>query len=70
MPKVTMTFNLPEEKVELLIAQQGIDYYCALDELQRYRRQLYKYDERENVPKDEIIAKLDEILYDVTLDHG
>jgi len=36
MPTLTLTFQLPEERVECLLAQRGVDYLCVLHELDRW----------------------------------
>lgn len=43
MPKVTLSFTLPEEKSECLLAQRGADFYCSLLEIQRVIREHNKY---------------------------
>ena len=43
MPKCTMTFNLPEERNEMLIAQRGIDFYCIIVEIRNIIREHRKY---------------------------
>lgn len=45
MPKVTLTFKIPEEQEELKIAQDGGKYLYALDELNNYLRKKIKYEE-------------------------
>lgn len=43
MPKCTMTFNLPEERNEMLIAQRGIDFYCVILEIKKVIREHHRY---------------------------
>ena len=43
MPKCTMTFNLPEERNEMLIAQRGIDFYCVILEIKKIIREHHRY---------------------------
>ena len=43
MPKCTMTFNLPEERNEMLIAQRGIDFYCVILEIKKIIREHHGY---------------------------
>jgi hypothetical protein len=43
MPKCTMTFNLPEERNEMLIAQRGSDFYCIILEIQKIIREHHRY---------------------------
>jgi len=38
-----MTFNLPEERNEMLIAQRGIDFYCVIVEIQNIIRGHHRY---------------------------
>ena len=47
MPKVTMSFNTPEENDELKMAQRGGDYYCVLMEI----RNIYRNHEKYGSPK-------------------
>ena len=42
MPKCTMTFNLPEERNEMLIAQRGIDFYCVILEVKKIIREHHR----------------------------
>jgi hypothetical protein len=58
MPKVTLSFTLPEEKHELLIAQRGIDFYGSLLNIQRVIREHYKYDK----PIQEAFKEIEEIM--------
>ncbi len=43
MPKVTLTFRLPEEKEEFELASKGIDYFCAVSDLDNLLRNFIKY---------------------------
>ncbi|MEI7751921.1 MAG: hypothetical protein WCJ71_07505 [Candidatus Omnitrophota bacterium] len=43
MPKCTMTFNLPEERNEMFIAQRGIDFYCLILEIKSIIKEYHKY---------------------------
>lgn len=54
MPKCTMTFNLPDERNEMLIAQRGIDFYCILLEIRKIIREHYKYGKKLREAFDEI----------------
>ena len=42
MPKCAMTFNLPEERNEMLIAQRGIDFYCVILEIKKIIREHHR----------------------------
>ena len=55
MPKITMTFDLPDERDDLKLAQRGSDYYCFLFELDNELRSFLKhgYDKKKfNTPDD------------------
>lgn len=43
MPKVTLEFNLPEEKEEYLVAMDGGKYYSQIGEFTSYLRSIIKY---------------------------
>jgi CRISPR/Cas system CSM-associated protein Csm2 small subunit len=62
MPKHFIKFNLPEEQEELDMTMKAGEYHCMLHDLYTYRRELYKYDERDTIPKEELIERLDQIL--------
>ena len=62
MPIGILKFKLPEEREEFEMTQKAWAFYGALLDLQDYIRKLRKYDERELVPKEELIDKLGEIL--------
>jgi hypothetical protein len=62
MPKITLEYNLPEENEEYRIAVDALSNYSLLVELSQYVRRLRKYDEREMVPKDEVITTLQQLL--------
>lgn len=67
MPKAILEYNLPEETEEYTTAMNGASYASALSDIYGYARTLSKYDQRELVPKEEIIDKLFEILGQVDL---
>lgn len=50
MPKVTLTFKMPEEEQEMRTALEGGKYYSVLWELDQFCRSRVKYDE--NVPEE------------------
>lgn len=64
MPILTLKFKLPEERSEAELAQKAGMLYSTCWEIQSYLRTLRKYDERENVPKEEILDKMNELLHD------
>jgi hypothetical protein len=64
MPKLILEFNIPEERDEAKIAQNGGLYYSMLFDIRMYLRSLNKYDERDTIPKEELIDKISSILED------
>ena len=60
MPKCTMTFNLPEERNEMLIAQRGIDFYCVIVEIQNIIREHHRYGKKLSDAFKEIELAVDE----------
>lgn len=62
MPKHIIEFNLPEETNDLKLAMSAGVLSSACHDLSNYARTLYKYDERESLPKDEVIEKIRELL--------
>ena len=61
MPKVTMQFDLPEEESEMLLAQRGSEFYCAILEMQKEVRQHRKYDKKLEDCFERITQILDEV---------
>ena len=45
MPKIKMTFNLPEDQIEFDFAVQGGKMYSALWDISQELRTLWKYEE-------------------------
>jgi hypothetical protein len=64
MPKVTLSFILPEEKSELLLAQRGVDFYCSILSIQRVIREHYKYDK----PLKEAFREIETIVNEAKTD--
>lgn len=62
MPKAVIEYNLPEEAEEFKVAIAAYTNYSILLDIQEYVRKLSKYDERETLPKDEVIEALRELL--------
>ena len=60
MPKCTMTFNLPEERNDMLIAQRGIDFYCILLDIQKIIREHHKYGKKLSAAFKEIESAVNE----------
>lgn len=67
MPKVNITFNIPEENQDLLLAQRGKDYYCVIfDTLQEIRGYL-KYGHQFKTP-DEALEQIRETLSEAQIE--
>ena len=54
--------NVPENNIDLNMIIYRNKLYLDLIKLDDYRRELYKYEQRSEIPVDEIINKLDEII--------
>lgn len=59
VPKLTLTYNLPEEQEEYDIARKGIDLSIAIDEFSNWLRRKYKH---VDVPSKEADAEYEEIV--------
>jgi len=64
MAKLILEFNLPEEREEAEMTQKAGAYHSMLWEIAQYARKLRKYDERDSLPKEEVVDKLHELLAD------
>lgn len=62
MAKVTFEFDDIEENGEILLTANRKNLASMLYDISQYRRELYKYESRENIPTQEIIDKLDNLL--------
>lgn len=62
MAKVTFEFDDIEENGEILLTVNRKNLASTLYDISQYRRKLYKYENRENIPTQEIIDKLDNLL--------
>ena len=62
MAKVTFEFDDIEENGEILLTANRKNLASTLYDISQYRRELYKYENRENIPTQEIIDKLDNLL--------
>lgn len=62
MPILTLKFKLPEERAEAELAQKAAALHSMLWDIAQYRRSLYKYDDRELIPREEVEQKLAELL--------
>ncbi len=61
--KTTFEFdNVPENDLDIKMIVNRTRFYADMDELACFRNQLYKDDSRKEIPKEEIIKKLDEII--------
>lgn len=54
--------NIPENNIDLKMIVHRNELYLDLIKLDDYRRKLYKYEQRSEIPVDEIINNLDEII--------
>lgn len=54
--------NIPENSIDLKMIIHRNELYCDLSKLDDYRGELYKYEQRSEIPVDEIINKLDDII--------
>lgn len=62
MPKVILEYNLPEEQENYETAMNGGHNYSLLWDISMYARSLRKYEEREMLPREEVLEKLHELL--------
>lgn len=67
--KGILEFNLPEEKSEFLLAQQGGKYYVTLLDIRNYFRNRLKYNS-DNLTEDQLIflEKVRDDIYDIIKD--
>ena len=56
--KAHITFNLPDEREEFDTMMKAQLYHSMLRGVYDYQRNLRKYDEREMIPRDEIVEHL------------
>ena len=57
--KVKLIYNLPEEKNEFRLCQNGADYFSALWEIKNGLRDYYKYD---NITESNLISDIQDII--------
>jgi len=57
MPRVTLTFDLPEEAAEFRMAIEAAEYQSALEDIERLCRNVRKYGE----PSDDVRAVLEQV---------
>lgn len=61
--KVTFEFDdISENQIDIKMIVNRIKLYKDLLELSNYRRELYKYEERSEIPVEELINKLDDLI--------
>lgn len=64
MGKVNFEFDAIEEQNDIALCTNRYKLASMLSEISNYRRTLYKYEERKQIPVDEIVNKLDDLLND------
>jgi len=64
MARATLSFKLPEDEGAFLIAQRGIDFYCAILECQKVIREHRKYDK----PMEKAFEEIEQIVYEVRME--
>lgn len=70
MPICNLQFHLPEEREDLEIAQNGIKYQIALQEIDRKLRDYVKYQcEEFSEPQMEMIEKIREDFFEILKDN-
>lgn len=62
MPKHIIEFNMPEESEELRMTMSASKHYSILWDIVQLVRKWRKYDDREALPKDEVMSELNELL--------
>lgn len=62
MPTASLTFNLPEENYDFELATNAVKFMLACDDIRQYARTLRKYEERKEIPTEEVSEKLYEFL--------
>ena len=64
MTTATLTFTLPEDKGEFIMAHRGGDFYCSLREIQSIMRSHRKYDKK----MAECWKEIEDVLTEAKLD--
>lgn len=64
MSKVVFEFDGAEESYDVSLCTNRTKMAVMLQAVQDYARQLRKYEQRENIPTEEVEKKLTEIIYD------
>ena len=65
MPKAILEFNLPEDREDYEMHYNASKYFCAIHDIKNYLRSLRKHDDRESIPKEELIDKIQECISDL-----
>lgn len=63
--KATIEFNLPDDQHEFELMNEAGKMFCALIEIERMLRNLYKYDETLNQSQYDVVEKIREDFYDI-----
>ena len=59
--KVILEFDLPDEKPEFELAQNGPKYYCILCDIREFLRKKSKYENKKSVIIEDIYALLEDV---------
>lgn len=69
MPQITMTFTLPDERVEARQAQFGGEAHSALWDIQQEIRKILKYEDLSG-EQSEMAERIEKIVFDAIEYHG
>jgi len=69
MPKATLEFNLPEERVEFKLASSALEYSSCLWDIKNILRQHYKYGHKFK-DADEAVEKIYDEVLTIISEHG
>lgn len=64
MGKVKFEFDAIEEQNDIALCTNRYKLASMLSDIADYRRTLYKYEERKDIPTEEIVNRLDSMLED------
>jgi hypothetical protein len=62
--KAILEFILPEEHSEYDLANEAVDWYCVVWDLDQWLRGLSKYENKETIGVDEVRDKIGEFMDD------
>lgn len=62
--KIIYEFDPYDDSLELNLTRNASKNYNMVNDVKEYIRSLYKHDDRDSIPKDELIEKLNEITED------